>query len=55
MAAEILKQGINTVDNYDIHSDLADVRLKLDAVAGTQCRGSHFCRMDPALTRSCVL
>lgn len=33
MAAEILKQGINTVDSYDIHSDLADVRLKLDAVA----------------------
>mgnify|MGYP001175450514 FL=1 len=33
MAAEILKQGINTVDSYDIHSDLADVRLELDKVA----------------------
>jgi len=33
LAEEILAQGINTVDSYDIHADLADVRLRLDAVA----------------------
>lgn len=33
LAASILAQGINTVDSYDIHSDLADVRRSLDAVA----------------------
>ena len=32
-AREILRLGINTVDSYDIHSDLADVRRSLAAVA----------------------
>lgn len=33
LAEEILAQGINTVDSYDVHQDLAQVRLKLDAAA----------------------
>ncbi|HHT73663.1 MAG TPA: diaminopimelate dehydrogenase [Firmicutes bacterium] len=33
LAEEILAQGINTVDSYDIHQDLADVRLRLHAAA----------------------
>ena len=53
MAAEILKQGINTVDSYDIHSDLADVRLKLDAVAREHNAVQSFLPDGtPALTRS---
>ncbi len=33
LAASYLAQGINTVDSYDIHGDLADLRVRLDAVA----------------------
>ncbi len=32
-AAELLSQGICTVDSYDIHGSLADMRLELDPVA----------------------
>ncbi|SHG72501.1 diaminopimelate dehydrogenase [Thermosyntropha lipolytica DSM 11003] len=32
-AREILALGINTVDSYDIHGQLADLRLELDKVA----------------------
>lgn len=32
-AAQLLAQGINTVDSYDIHGQLADLRIKLDQVA----------------------
>ncbi|MGI6451917.1 MAG: diaminopimelate dehydrogenase [Syntrophomonadaceae bacterium] len=32
-ASEILAMGINTVDSYDIHGELADLRQELDAVA----------------------
>lgn len=32
-AREILSQGINTVDSYDIHGELADLRIELDKVA----------------------
>lgn len=33
VAAEILAMGINTVDSYDIHGHLADMRIQLDEVA----------------------
>lgn len=33
MAEKLLAKGICTVDSFDIHSDIADVRRKLDAVA----------------------
>ncbi|MGI6149745.1 MAG: diaminopimelate dehydrogenase [Firmicutes bacterium] len=33
LAEEILEQGINTVDSYDVHKDLADLRLRLDGTA----------------------
>lgn len=33
VATRCLQRGINTVDSYDIHGDLADLRLSLDAVA----------------------
>jgi diaminopimelate dehydrogenase len=33
VAAKILAMGINTVDSYDIHGHLADLRIKLDEVA----------------------
>jgi diaminopimelate dehydrogenase len=33
VAAEILTKGINTVDSYDIHGQLADLRSKLDEIA----------------------
>lgn len=33
VAAQILAQGINTVDSYDIHGQLADLRINLDQVA----------------------
>lgn len=32
-ATEYLSKGINTVDSYDIHSSIADLRRSLDAVA----------------------
>ncbi|CFX43380.1 Diaminopimelate dehydrogenase, Ddh [Syntrophomonas zehnderi OL-4] len=32
-AAQLLAQGINTVDSYDIHGQLSDLRIKLDQVA----------------------
>lgn len=32
-AREILAAGINTVDSYDIHHDLADLRMELDEIA----------------------
>lgn len=32
-ARELLSQGIHTVDSYDIHGKLADLRLELDQVA----------------------
>ncbi len=32
-AEEILAQGIHTVDSYDIHGELADLRKRLDGVA----------------------
>ncbi len=32
-AAEILAKGINTVDSFDIHTDIWDLRQQLDAVA----------------------
>lgn len=32
-ATEYLSKGINTVDSYDIHSSIADLRRNLDAVA----------------------
>lgn len=32
-AAEYLAKGINTVDSYDIHSSIADLRRHLDAIA----------------------
>jgi diaminopimelate dehydrogenase len=33
IAASLLAKGISTVDSYDIHTNIADVRLQLDAVA----------------------
>ncbi|NLO21042.1 MAG: diaminopimelate dehydrogenase [Syntrophomonadaceae bacterium] len=33
VAAEVLAQGINTIDSYDIHGQVADLRIKLDRVA----------------------
>lgn len=33
IAAQILAKGINTVDSFDIHGELADLRLELDKVA----------------------
>ncbi len=33
MAKELLSKGIHTVDSYDIHDTLADVRLELDETA----------------------
>lgn len=33
LAVTYLRQGVNTVDSYDIHGDLADLRRELDAVA----------------------
>lgn len=33
VAADLLGRGINTVDSYDIHNQLADLRIKLDEVA----------------------
>lgn len=33
VATRCLQRGINTVDSYDIHGDLADLRLSLDPVA----------------------
>ncbi|HQA08304.1 MAG TPA: diaminopimelate dehydrogenase [Syntrophomonadaceae bacterium] len=33
LAKEILAAGINTVDSYDIHNKLADLRLELDQIA----------------------
>ena len=32
-ASDLLQQGIRTVDSYDIHGDLADLRLDLDKLA----------------------
>lgn len=32
-AAEMLAKGINTVDSYDIHGQLADLRIELDQIA----------------------
>ncbi|QGT99407.1 Meso-diaminopimelate D-dehydrogenase [Candidatus Syntrophocurvum alkaliphilum] len=32
-ASEILSLGINTVDSYDIHGDLADMKIDLDKIA----------------------
>lgn len=32
-AAEMLAKGINTVDSYDIHGNLADLRIELDVIA----------------------
>lgn len=32
-AAEILRLGIHTVDSYDVHGDLADLRRQLDPIA----------------------
>ncbi len=34
-ARKLLAQGINTVDCYDIHHDLADLRLELAEIAQT--------------------
>ena len=33
VAARLLAKGINTVDSYDIHGQLADLRIELDQVA----------------------
>jgi len=33
MAVKLLARGINTVDSYDIHNQLADLRIRLDQVA----------------------
>lgn len=33
VAAKLLTMGINTVDSYDIHGQLADLRIKLDEIA----------------------
>lgn len=33
IAAEILARGISTVDSYDIHTSIAEVRAKLDGIA----------------------
>ncbi|MDD4775581.1 MAG: diaminopimelate dehydrogenase [Syntrophomonas sp.] len=33
VAARLLAKGINTVDSYDIHGQLADLRLQLDPIA----------------------
>ena len=35
-AAEVLAMGINTVDSYDVHSDLVSYRQHLDPIAKTQ-------------------
>ena len=33
LASKLLSKGICTADSYDIHTNIAEVRLKLDAVA----------------------
>ncbi|NLN88013.1 MAG: diaminopimelate dehydrogenase [Syntrophomonadaceae bacterium] len=35
VAAQLLAKGINTIDGYDIHGQLADLRLQLDTIAKT--------------------
>ena len=37
-AAEVLAMGINTVDSYDVHSDLVNYRRNLDPIAKAQGR-----------------
>lgn len=38
VAPQLLARGINTVDSYDIHGQLADLRLQLDTIAKTHGR-----------------
>ena len=44
-AAEILAKGINTVDSYDIHGKLVDLRRNLTNPPEAQHSRSDFCRM----------
>lgn len=40
IAETYLELGINTVDSYDIHGDLADVRIRLDRIAKSAGRAA---------------
>ncbi len=48
LAPQLLAKGINTVDSYDIHGQLADLRLQLDAIAKTHgCVAVNSAGWDP--------
>lgn len=48
VAAELLAKGINTVDSYDIHGQLADLRLQLDTIATAHdCVAVNSAGWDP--------
>ena len=55
-AIPLLEMGINTVDSFDIHTNIVELRRSLDAVAQkksgcsseeTRCGIRHLCRMGP--------
>ena len=48
-AIPLLEMGINTVDSFDIHTNIVELRRSLDAVASeeTRCCIRHLCRMGP--------
>ena len=43
-ALQYLAKGINTVDSFDIHTKIVDLRRSLDKAAKA-CRQHHLCRM----------
>lgn len=48
LAAHLLAKGINTVDSYDIHGQLADLRLQLDTIAKAHgCVAVNSAGWDP--------